>query len=1020
MWGAAPRRTGTWFFPGLLVLAAIVVGGYADRAGAATPSEARAPVALPGEIWAVAINDRTIGLVRGPRMARLKRRGINAIVVRPGALTSGRLARLRVRARRNGLAVFVPARASSVRAGIAYCRTFALAHPGSRCALTASGVAAALALARSGSVDVVVVGVSALAKLRALAGADGRILAVSALRARTYRPAAWRAAITRTHRNASLDLAVAPAGDSFTTTFARYTYALASAKKSSDRAAPTPPPGLVLVSSAPARLSVAWDAAHDNKGVVVYGVYRNGTLVASIPGLDAAVNGLLCLRGYLLEVDAVDAAGNRSGKSPINTTTAPCRPNLVGAYSFDESGGAAYDTSGHGNLATPQGSIRIPDGRYGQSFAFDGIDDRLTVADSSSLDLTDGMTLEAWVKPSVGAGWRTAVLKERLNGLGYAIYSDTDLSRPAAVVYTGSESLIRGTAQVSPGAWTHLASTYDGTTLRLYVNGNETAAATVSGPLVATDGPLRIGGNAVWNEWFAGSIDEVRVYNRALSTAEIQADMSQPVEGVGLVDTEPPATPSALTASSATETGVSLGWAPASDNLAVAGYRLYRDGTFAGTTVTTSYSFTGLVCGTSYELGVEAYDAADNRSAPATLAAATSACPPAPPPPPPPPPPSAASVFLAPTGSDANACTQTAPCRTMNRGYAVAQPGQTVEMAGGTYPAQRISFQSSKGAAGSYVAFKPGAGATVTVAGDLENRAAWVKVVGIHATGAVLPAEGGPNAHNVVYDQVSAPAFRIGPGHDVTLSNSNIGPQPDCTDENKIGPDGIIPNAVPYNISLLGNYIHDQNGDNPVSGCHFGGLFVIAGHDMTFARNTFARNVVYDIQVQNFTGAYGGAPSNVTIENNWFVGPVEWLPQDTIFDNQPNVQLDCRPGACSYTNWLIRFNSFYAGVALAFDGATTLNSVRVVGNIGRSSYGCRAGATFAYNAWQTNACGSDRLVGSLPYVSGSIANPDFHLTGGVAVDLVPGTNADQQIADDHDGLARPLGSARDAGADELR
>jgi hypothetical protein len=356
----------------------------------------------------------------------------------------------------------------------------------------------------------------------------------------------------------------------------------------------------------------------------------------------------------------------------------------------------------------------------------------------------------------------------------------------------------------------------------------------------------------------------------------------------------------------------------------------------------------------------------------------------------------------------------------MNRAYAVAQPGQTVELAGGTYAAQTISYQSSKATAGSYVSFRPAAGASVTVNGDLENRAAWVRVIGIHATGALLPAERGPNAHDIVYDHMSAPAFLIGPGHDVTLSNSDIGPQPDCGKENTIGPDGSIAGAVPYNITVVGNYIHDQNGDNPVSGCHFGGLFLIAGHDMTFARNTFARNVVYDIQVQNFTGIYGGTPSNVTIENNWFVGPVEWLPQDTLFDNQPNVQLDCRTNACSYTNWLIRFNSFYAGVSLAFDGATTLSNVRVVGNLGRSSYGCRAGATFAYNVWQSNACSTDRLVSTLPYVSSSIGGPDFHLTGGIAVDLVPGATADQQLATDHDGQARPLGAGYDAGADELR
>ena len=356
----------------------------------------------------------------------------------------------------------------------------------------------------------------------------------------------------------------------------------------------------------------------------------------------------------------------------------------------------------------------------------------------------------------------------------------------------------------------------------------------------------------------------------------------------------------------------------------------------------------------------------------------------------------------------------------MSRAYALAQPGQAVVMAAGIYGAQTIAYQASKGSAGSYVTFQPATAGTVAITGDLSNHGAWVKVVGLNVSAAMYPAEGGPTAHDIVFDQMHSANFMIGPGHDVTLSNSDVGPQPACQSENTIGPDGNIPNSVPYNISVIGNYIHDQNGDNPISGCHFGGLFLIAGHDMTFARNTFARNVVYDIQVQNFTGSWGGTPSNVTIENNWFVGPVEWLPQDTTWDRQPNVQLDCRPGACSYSNWLIRFNSFYAGVSLAFDGSTTLSNVRVVGNIGRDSYGCQLGATFAYNVWLTNPCGSDVVVGSLPYVNSSIASPDYHLTGGVAVDRVPGANADQQLANDHDGNPRPLGAGYDAGSDELR
>jgi hypothetical protein len=65
--------------------------------------------------------------------------------------------------------------------------------------------------------------------------------------------------------------------------------------------------------------------------------------------------------------------------------------------------------------------------------------------------------------------------------------------------------------------------------VRLYVNGTQVATGAVSGALMNSAGALRIGGNTVWGEWFSGLIDEVRVYERALSATEIQADRDRAV-----------------------------------------------------------------------------------------------------------------------------------------------------------------------------------------------------------------------------------------------------------------------------------------------------------------------------------------------------------------------------------------------------------------------------------------------------------------------------------------------------------
>ncbi|TMM24489.1 MAG: hypothetical protein E6F94_09550, partial [Actinobacteria bacterium] len=102
------------------------------------------------------------------------------------------------------------------------------------------------------------------------------------------------------------------------------------------------------------------------------------------------------------------------------------------------------------------------------------------------------------------------------------------------------------------------------------------------------------------------------------------------------VDTTPPSTPSNLSAAGATASSLTLSWTPSTDNVGVAGYAVYLNGVKVGNPTGTSYTFSGLSCGTGYTFGVEARDAAGNISGRASLTAATNAC--ASPPPPPPPP----------------------------------------------------------------------------------------------------------------------------------------------------------------------------------------------------------------------------------------------------------------------------------------------------------------------------------------------------------------------------------------------
>lgn len=218
----------------------------------------------------------------------------------------------------------------------------------------------------------------------------------------------------------------------------------------------------------------------------------------------------------------------------------PSRSGLVLALGFNEGSGlTAVDSSAAGNNGTITGATRTTGQTgFGGALSFDGVDDWVTVADAASLDLSSAMTLEAWVVPAALRGWNTVALKERsTGGLAYSLYAHdgapTDpagTDRPAGYMRIGFiDQPVRGTAALPLNTWTHVAVTYDGALMKLYVNAQLIAGHAQTGSVETSGDPLRIGGNSVWGEFFTGQIDEVRVYSRALSQAEIQTDMATPV-----------------------------------------------------------------------------------------------------------------------------------------------------------------------------------------------------------------------------------------------------------------------------------------------------------------------------------------------------------------------------------------------------------------------------------------------------------------------------------------------------------
>ncbi|WHT17136.1 PQQ-dependent sugar dehydrogenase [Crossiella sp. CA-258035] len=221
--------------------------------------------------------------------------------------------------------------------------------------------------------------------------------------------------------------------------------------------------------------------------------------------------------------------------APATATTYTARyraSGLLAEYGFDAgSGSTAADDSGSGRTGTVTGAQWVTTGKFGRALRFDGVDDWVTVPNHASLSPAR-FTLSAWVQPSAASTqWRTIALRETTNGLSYGLYASSPSRGPGAAARVGGveRDTVSGTA-LPAGQWSYVSATYDGSVLRLYVNGSLVASQAVAGSVTASSGVLRIGGNAVWrNEFFAGLIDEVRLYDRALSPAELTADQARPV-----------------------------------------------------------------------------------------------------------------------------------------------------------------------------------------------------------------------------------------------------------------------------------------------------------------------------------------------------------------------------------------------------------------------------------------------------------------------------------------------------------
>jgi hypothetical protein len=202
-------------------------------------------------------------------------------------------------------------------------------------------------------------------------------------------------------------------------------------------------------------------------------------------------------------------------------------PRPVAAYSFDEGSGASVRDSAGSHDGSVEGASWTASGRYGPALDFDGTNNLVKVADAADLDLTKTFTLEAWVKPDSVAATRPVIAKGVNSPLnGYTLGLDETTAKPRGwIASEGSFKSAAAPSGVSTGAWSHLAATYDGKWLRVYVNGEleESKETTLGAGVTAAN--LEIGHSVFSSSYFDGLIDEVRVYDEVLNENQVEGDM---------------------------------------------------------------------------------------------------------------------------------------------------------------------------------------------------------------------------------------------------------------------------------------------------------------------------------------------------------------------------------------------------------------------------------------------------------------------------------------------------------------
>lgn len=306
---------------------------------------------------------------------------------------------------------------------------------------------------------------------------------------------------------------------------------------------PAAPSTLVAGAFSDTRIDMSWaDNSNDEQSFVVersadasFATVTSTTLPANTTSWSDT--GRSPNTTYWYRVKAVNAVGSSGYSNAASATTKPPPAGYAAAVTADApvshwrlgetSGTAAADQRG----ANPGSYLGLPtlgaasllttDGAD-KAVGFDGVNDAVRIPDSNSLDLTNRITLEAWIRPNVlpAAGSFRSILTKAES---YSLQFNGPLLEFTVIQNGVRRRLQAPSGTIAANVTYHVVGTFDGTTQRLYVNGAQVGSVALAGSATVTPTPLHIGS---WNgtgELFRGTIDDVAVYNQALTATRVSA-----------------------------------------------------------------------------------------------------------------------------------------------------------------------------------------------------------------------------------------------------------------------------------------------------------------------------------------------------------------------------------------------------------------------------------------------------------------------------------------------------------------